>query len=138
MGMNITNSWQIFSDGVKRNKHEKLIGIREFSERLSLDFFNNTFTNDTGTTKILSLYLIRSMMERQFIISTPLIFPVLILVPYKVVLFMTSISIVLHRQTLLWRILLLVLSIILKKNELKTEEDMTGLLQVTVTKCYPM
>ena len=34
---------------VKRDHYEKLIGIREFSERLAQDCFNNTFSPDRGT-----------------------------------------------------------------------------------------
>ena len=39
----------MFHYGVKRDHYEKLIGIRELSERLSQDFFNNNFLTDTGT-----------------------------------------------------------------------------------------
>ena len=49
MGMNITNFWKIFRYGVKIDHYEKLIGIREFLERLALDFSNNHFSTDTGT-----------------------------------------------------------------------------------------
>ena len=48
MGMIITNLWKLFFWGVKRDHYEKLIGIREFLERLALDFFNNNFTANTG------------------------------------------------------------------------------------------
>ena len=48
MGMTITNFWKLFCYGVKRNHYEKLIVIREFSERLDLDCFNSTFSTDTG------------------------------------------------------------------------------------------
>ena len=51
MGMTITNFWKIFCNGVKRYHYEKLIGIRGFSERLALDYFNNPFSVDIGTTK---------------------------------------------------------------------------------------
>ena len=33
--------------GVKRDDYEKFIGIREFSERIAVDLFDNTFTIDT-------------------------------------------------------------------------------------------
>ena len=49
MGMTITNFWKMFRSGVIRYHHDKLIGIRIFSEIISLDFFNNIFTIDTGT-----------------------------------------------------------------------------------------
>ena len=42
---------------------------------------------------------------------------------------MTSLSTVLHLQTLLWQKLLLGLKILLKKKELNTEEYITGLLE---------
>ena len=42
MGMNITNCWKLFRYWVKRDHYEKKIGIREFSERLAQDCFNNT------------------------------------------------------------------------------------------------
>ena len=40
---------KIFSYGVNRYSHYKLIGITELSERLALDFFNSPFSTDTGT-----------------------------------------------------------------------------------------
>ena len=50
MGMAITNCWKLFRYGVKRDHYGKLVGIREFSERLALNCFNNPFSTDTGTT----------------------------------------------------------------------------------------
>ena len=47
-GMTITNCWKLFRYGVKRDRYEKLIGIREFSERLAQDCFNNPFSPDRG------------------------------------------------------------------------------------------
>ena len=49
MGITITNCWKLFSYGAKRDHYDKLIGIRELSERIAVDFLNNTFTTDTGT-----------------------------------------------------------------------------------------
>ena len=49
MGMTITNYWKLFCYGVKRDHYDKLIGIREFSERLAQDCFNNNFSSDSGT-----------------------------------------------------------------------------------------
>ena len=46
--MTITNCWKLFRYGVKRYHYEKLIGIREFSEQLAQDCFNNTFSPDRG------------------------------------------------------------------------------------------
>ena len=37
MGMTITNFWKLFCHGIKRDLYDKFIGIREFSERISLD-----------------------------------------------------------------------------------------------------
>ena len=49
MGMTITNCWKLFRYGVKRYHYDKLIGIREFLERLAQDCFNNKFSPDRGT-----------------------------------------------------------------------------------------
>ena len=49
MGMTITNCWKLFCYGVKRDHYEKLIGIREFLERLAQDCFNNNFSSDSRT-----------------------------------------------------------------------------------------
>ena len=49
MGMTITNFWKLFRYGVKRDHYDKLIGIREFSEGLTQDCFNNKFSSDRGT-----------------------------------------------------------------------------------------
>ena len=49
MGTNITNCWKLFCYGVKRDNYNKLIGIREFSERLAQYCFNNKFSPDRGT-----------------------------------------------------------------------------------------
>ena len=37
MRMTITNCWKLFRYGFKRDHYEKLIGIKEFSERLAKD-----------------------------------------------------------------------------------------------------
>ena len=47
MGMKITNSWKQFGYRIKREHYDKFIGFREFSERLVMDCFSNTFTTDT-------------------------------------------------------------------------------------------
>ena len=49
MGMTITTFWKLFCCGVKRDHYDKLIGIREFSERLVQYCFNNNFSPDRGT-----------------------------------------------------------------------------------------
>ena len=49
MGMTIPNFWKLFCYGVKRNHYDKLIGIREFLERLAKDRFKNHFPPETGT-----------------------------------------------------------------------------------------
>ena len=48
MGMAINNCWKLFRYGVKRDHYDKLIGIREFSERLAQYCFNNTFSPYRG------------------------------------------------------------------------------------------
>ena len=48
IGMTITNCWKVFCCGVKIYHYEKLIGIREFLERLDQDCFNNKFSSDRG------------------------------------------------------------------------------------------
>ena len=57
MGMTITNGWKLFRYGVKRYNHYKFIGIREFSEWIAVDWFNNAFTTDTGTPEKNITYL---------------------------------------------------------------------------------
>ena len=49
MVINMNNFWKIFCYGVKRDHHDKLIAIRELTERLDLDCFNITFPTDTET-----------------------------------------------------------------------------------------
>ena len=49
MGMTITNCWELFRYGVKREHYDKSIGIREFSEILAQDCFNNNFSYYSGT-----------------------------------------------------------------------------------------
>ena len=48
MGATITNCLKLFRYGVKREHYGNLIGIREFSEKIAVDCFNNTLTRDTG------------------------------------------------------------------------------------------
>ena len=47
--MAIANCWKLFCYGIKRDHYEKFIGIWEFSVKIAVDYFNNTFTTDTGT-----------------------------------------------------------------------------------------
>ena len=54
-----------------------------------------------GLWKITHLSLMRSMTDRQFLISVPFVFPVLLLVTQRSELFLTSLSTLLHSQTLL-------------------------------------
>ena len=49
MVMTITNCWELFHYGVKRDHYDKLIGIREFLEQLAQYCFNNNFSPDRGT-----------------------------------------------------------------------------------------
>ena len=68
------------------------------------------------------------MIESQFLIELPFIFPVPLLVPHREVLFMISISTVIHSQLILWWTLLLAIIILMKNKYIRT----TGLLEVTV------
>ena len=45
----ITHICKVFRYGVKSDNYDKFIGIKEFSERLALDFLNNHFSDYTGT-----------------------------------------------------------------------------------------
>ena len=76
MAMNITNCWKLFRYGVKIDHYDKLIGIRELSELLDQDCFNNTFSSDRGkpAKKIPPPPLMRSMMDIQFLLDVHLIF----------------------------------------------------------------
>ena len=49
MVITITNCWELFRYGVKRDHYDKLTGIIELSERLAQDFFNNKLSSDRGT-----------------------------------------------------------------------------------------
>ena len=49
MGMTINNCWKLFCYGFKRDHYDKLMGIREFSERLAQYCFNDNFSPDRGT-----------------------------------------------------------------------------------------
>ena len=79
------------------------------------------------------LSLMRTMTERQFLLSVYFIFTVNHLVPHIFVIFLTKLSTVIHCQPQLWRILLLVLSILLKNKGLSKEEYITVLLEVNIT-----
>ena len=46
----VTNIWELFCCGVKRDHYDKFIGIREFSEIIAVDCFNRNFTTDTWIT----------------------------------------------------------------------------------------
>ena len=49
MEMNMTNCWKLFWYGVKRDHYDKFVGIRELSEGLAQDCFNNNFSPDRWT-----------------------------------------------------------------------------------------
>ena len=49
MVMTITNGWKRFGCGVEQDHYGKPIGMREFSELLAPDCFNNPFSTDNGT-----------------------------------------------------------------------------------------
>ena len=78
MWINITIIWKLFRYGVKIDQYEKLIGIRELSERLALDWSKNYFSTDTGTRKRTYLPLMRYIKERQFLLDLWFIFKGLI------------------------------------------------------------
>ena len=78
------------------------------------------------------------MLERQFIISVTLIFPVLVFVLQRLELSPTSLSTLLHWQPLLWCITLLSLRILLKNKEIRTDGGITGLMYVTEIGGYLM
>ena len=113
MGMAITNCWKLFRYGVKRDHYGKLVGIREFSERLALDCFNNTISTDTGGWKRPYLSLMTLMMDIQFLLAMHFFFPVLSLVPQMPEIFLTLLSTVLHCHPILRWLILLDLSILL-------------------------
>ena len=71
-------------------------------------------------------------MERQFLIAVLLNFSVGSLILHRVYIFLTSLLSVIHRQPLLWRYILLVYSKLMKKKDPNREEDIKGLLEVTV------
>ena len=48
IGTNMTYCWKLFHYGVKIEHYEKLIGIRELSEQLAQDWFNDPFSLETG------------------------------------------------------------------------------------------
>ena len=78
------------------------------------------------------------MLERQFIISVTLIFPVLVFVLQRLELSPTSLSTLLHWQPLLWCITLLSLRILLKNKEIRRDGGITGLMYVTEIGGYLM
>ena len=115
MVMTITNFWKLFRYGVKRYYYEKLIGIREFLERLDQDLFRNPFSTDTRTpgNKIPPL---DEADDRETVSAfRALHFPVVFTPPQQPALFLTYLNTVLHQY-------LLDLSIILKEKNLDRRE----------------
>ena len=110
----VTNLWKLFCCGVKRYHYEKLIGIREFWERLALYCFNN----ETGTPE----NNIRTLDEINYgeTVSTcwGFCFPDLIFIPQRSTVFLTKLPTVLHSQPLLQWLLLLGISILLKNKDI--------------------
>ena len=49
MGTMITSFWKLFRYGVKRDRYDKFISIRELSEQIAVVCFNNNFTTEIGT-----------------------------------------------------------------------------------------
>ena len=117
MGTTITNCWNLFCYGVKRYHYDKLIGVREFSERLAEDWFNNKLSPDRGTPAKL-------MMKIQFLLAVHFNFQVLFLLSHLAALFLTWLSTG-------PQLYLLDLSIFPKKNNLNKKGGTTDLLEVT-------
>ena len=80
----------------------------------------------------------RLMLERQFLPDGSLIFPVPLIFPQRAELLPTSIITVLRRRPLIWRIIILVLSILLKKMYIRKYGCVIGLLEVNLTEGYLM
>ena len=78
----------------------------------------------------------RLITEIQFLLVTTFIFPVKLLVLQRSALLWTSLSTIIHCQSLFWRILLLVIRILLKRKNLRREEGITVLLEVNLIKGY--
>ena len=89
MGMTTTSCWKLFRYGVKRDHYDKFIGIREFSEGLAKDFFNNKFSPDIETPERAYLPLMRLIMEIQFLPDLNFMFPVLFIPLQRSALFLT-------------------------------------------------
>ena len=115
-----------------------MIGIRELLEQLALDCFNNHFSNDTRTSAN-NLPHLDEVNDGETVSNCHAInFSSSTSRPQRSSLFYTSHSTVLHCQPLLWWILLLNLSILLKNKELGREGCITGLLEVTLITGYQM
>ena len=82
--------------------------------------------------KRIFLSLMISTVEIQFLLSVKIIFTVLILVTHRSAIFLIKPSIVVHRQPILRRLLLLDLTIMMKKKELGRKGFITGLLEINV------
>ena len=89
MGMTITNFWKLFRYGVNRDYYDKLIGIRELSERLDQDCFNNKFHLIEGPRQITYPPLMTPMMDIQFLLSMQFNFLFVFLPPQLSELFLT-------------------------------------------------
>ena len=72
-------------------------------------------------------------MERHFPLVVNFMFTVILWNTHMSVLFITPLSTVLHHQALIWCIILLVLSILPKKKDLRRKEDITGMLDGNIT-----
>ena len=87
MGMAITNLWKLFCYGVKRYHCDKLIGIRELSEQLTIYCFSNTFKNHTRIPAKKYFHLMRSMKEIKFLLAVHFILTFLFLLTQRPALF---------------------------------------------------
>ena len=77
----MTTYWKLFGYGVKRDHYDKLIGIREFLEPLTLDLFNNTFPTYTGTPEKNTPTLYEVDEVKTVLLAAHLIITVIFLLP---------------------------------------------------------
>ena len=113
MGMTITNLWKLFFVVLRNITMTNWLVLDNSQNDLLFIASIIKFQLILLPQKITYLSLINLIMERQFILAVHFIFPVLLLVPQRSALFMTSLSTVLRYQPLLLWLLLFNLSIIL-------------------------
>ena len=80
IGTTFTHFWKLFHYRVNREHYDKSIGIREFIEQISHDFFKNTFLTDFGNPDNI-IPLLDGLDEKIWLI---LIVVLIFLLPYLV------------------------------------------------------